>query len=266
MGSVRPFGPLEREGHVGGSALLLERVHEELAQLRSVGEDLLAVPSRHVGREEPGEHFGGGIHRGHPAVEVERHDAAGDGAQDAVGVVLELGQLLEPMAKLGVGGLDLGLLVAKLSRHVVEGQGKLADLVLSGGRDLLVELAPGDRLGARRELPNGTRDAARDERGAQTADHEGHDGQRGELPAGPANLRLHAPPGQADAGDTPLLPLDVHRHRDVVERLPGLPLRRFLHEELAGPAPRSRAPSRRGPSRPARVVGCGRRLCRRRRG
>ena len=139
------------------------------------------------------------------------------------------------MAKLRVGGVDLGLMVAKLSRHVVEGKGKLADLVLPGGRDLLVELAPGDRLGACRELPDGTRDAPRDERGPQTADHEGHDGQRGELPASPANLSVHAPLGQADAGDTPFLPLDVHRHRDVVDRLSGLPLRRFLHEELAGP-------------------------------
>ena len=257
---------LEREGHVGGSALLLECVHEALAHLRTVGEDLLAVPSRHVGREEPREHFGGGVHRGHPAIEIERDDAAADGAQDAVRVVLVLGQLLEPMAKLGVGGVDLGLMVAKLSRHVVEGKGKLADLVLSGGRDLLVELAPGDRLGACRELPNGTRDAPRDERGSQPADYEGHDGQRGELPASPANLSLHAPPGEADAGDTPLLALDVHRHRDVVDRLPGLPLRRFLHEELAGPRPRARAPALRGPSPPARVVGCGRRPFRPHRG
>ena len=86
---------------------LFEGVDETLAQLRTVSEDLLAIPPLHVGGKEPGEHFRGGIHSSHPAVEVQGDDAAADGAQDAVGVVLELGQLLEPMVQLSLGGLDL---------------------------------------------------------------------------------------------------------------------------------------------------------------
>ena len=107
------------------------------------------------------------------------------------------------MAKLGVGGVDLGLMVAKLSRHVVEGKGKLADLVLSGGRDLLVELAPGDRLGACRELPNGTRDAPRDERGSQTADDEGHERTARRAPSGSGESEPPCAAGRGRCGPTP---------------------------------------------------------------
>ena len=198
-----------------------------------MGEDLLAVTALHVEGEEPGEHFRGGIHGGDPAVEVECDDAAADGAQDAVGVVLELGQLLEAMAELGLGGVDFRLMVTKLLCHVVERESELADLVAPRRRDPLVELAAGDGLGTSGELPDGEGDAARDEGRAQPADHQGHDGERGELPARPANLRLHAPARQADPGDAPFLSLDVHGHGDVVEGLARLPLGGFLDEQLA---------------------------------
>jgi len=52
---------------------------------------------------------------------------------------------------------------------------KLNHLVLSGGRNLLVQLTPGDRLGACRQLPNRAGDAPGDERCSEAADHERHD-------------------------------------------------------------------------------------------
>src|SRR5205823_2407209 len=68
--------------------------------------------------------------------------------QDVVGVALEVGQLVQPLAQLGVGVLQRGPLVTELGRHVVEGHRQPADLVVGDRIDAQVELAARDGVGA----------------------------------------------------------------------------------------------------------------------
>ncbi len=189
-----------------------------------------------------------------------------DRGEDVVGVALELGDFLEALAQLGVGGLEGGALAPQLPGHVVERERELAELVRARGRDPLVELAPGHGLGAGGELPHRARDPAGDERGAEPADEQGQHGQQHELPARLGDLRLHPPPRQPDAHRAPAL-----RPRRARARRCRRSPRPCAGAPTPGSARRSRAPPARGADRPAptrraRGAGCGRRPCRLRRG
>ena len=219
-------------GDAGRGAAAGDGLHQDLAELGRLREDLRAVAAGHLAGEEAGHHLGGRVQRHHAAVEVDGDDAGRQRVQDVVGVALEVGQLVQPLPQLGVGVLQRAALVAELGGHVVERHRQPPDLVVGDGIDAQVELAARDGVGAlghplhrSRDAPghHGRRQAAHDERG-----HRDH----AQLPARAADQRLHALLGEADPHRAPLAVLHDDRHREVVERAPGAG-GRLLHQRLA---------------------------------
>ena len=121
-----------------------QRVGQEIADLGRVGEELGAVAAGRLAAEEARQLLGRRVQRDDAAVEVDRHDAIGQRAQDVVGVALEVDQLLELLPEPVVRFLQGPPLLQQLHRHVVERGGETAQLV--GGRrlDPLIELSARD--------------------------------------------------------------------------------------------------------------------------
>src|SRR5262249_58850902 len=112
-------------------------------QLRAV------TPGRLPG-EESREQLSRGVERDDPTLEVDRHHAGRQRAEDTVGVALQIGQLEKPAGELPVDVLERRPLLQELLRHVVERQREPTDLV--GGRrpPPFLELAPRGGGGAPR--------------------------------------------------------------------------------------------------------------------
>jgi hypothetical protein len=143
-GQAAAVAAVQREGSRGSGHVVGQRLHQQLGQLRRVREDLGGVPAGHFAGEEAGHDLRRRIECHHAALEIDGHDAARQRGEDVIGVALQIGQLLETAAELGVDVLQRGALTRQLRGHVVEGRRQAPDLVVRGRLDALVQLAARD--------------------------------------------------------------------------------------------------------------------------
>src|SRR5262245_4742524 len=220
--------PAQRQRDVGDRRAAGEGLHQDVAHLRGPGEHLRAVAPDGFAGEEPAEQLGGGVDGDDPAVQVHGDDAVRDRGEDAVGVALEVGQLLEPSFELGVRLLQGRPLLVELRRHVVEGHRQSPDLVARRGLDALDELAAGDGAGPRLERLHRSGDPPRHQRGGDPAQQQRGHGQQEQLEPRLTDLLVHAPLGKPDPHGAPLLVLDDDGYREVEDGLAGGRHHRFL--------------------------------------
>src|SRR5262245_24611560 len=233
-GQRGPGAPAQRQRDVGDRRAAGEGLHQDVAHLRRPGEDLRAVAPDGLAGEEPAEQLGGRVDGDDPAIKVHRDDAVRDRGKDAVGIALEVGQLLEPSLQLGVRLLQGGALLVELRRHVVEGRRQTPDLVARCRLDALDELAAGDGAGARLERLHRSGDPPRHQRGDDPAQQHRDGGEHRELEARLADLFVHALLREPDTHRPPLLLVDDDGHGEVVEGLAGRRGHRLLGQRPLG--------------------------------